>query len=80
MPNVVYDLSELTGTITFALATPTDANIANAYYWTFETGATAPTITWPANITWIDGSAPTISASKHYEIMIRNGYGTYLEI
>lgn len=78
-PNIVYDLGELTGTVTFALATPADANIANAYYWTFSTGSTAPTITWPANLSWAGGSAPTIAANKKYEIMIRNGCASALE-
>lgn len=80
LPNVVYDLGTLTGSQSFTLATASDATIANAYFWTFEAGSTAPTITWPANITWAGGSAPTISANKHYEIMIRNGYGTFIEI
>jgi hypothetical protein len=79
LPNIVYDLGTLTGTVTFSLATPTDANIANAYHWTFETDTTAPTITWPANLVWAEGSAPTISASKHYEIMIRGHYANAIE-
>ena len=32
LPNKVYDLGELTGTVTFTLATPTNANIANPYH------------------------------------------------
>lgn len=79
LPNVVYDLGTITGTVTFALASATDNTIANPYFWTFETSSTAPTITWPANLTWAGGSAPTINASKHYEIMVRNGYATSLE-
>ena len=52
----------------------------NHYYWTFDTPATAPTITWPAGITsWAGGSAPTINASKHYEISVLNGVGAFLE-
>lgn len=78
LPNVVYDLGTITDT-TFALATPSDATIANAYFWTFETGGTAPQITWPVNTTWAGGSAPVVSANKHYEIMIRNGYASALE-
>lgn len=78
LPNVVYDLGTITDT-TFALATPSDATIANAYFWTFETGSTAPTINWPNGVTWAGGSAPTVNASCHYEILIRNGYGTALE-
>ena len=79
LPNTVYDLGTITGTVTFALATPTDNTIANPYYWTFETSSTAPNITWPANIVWSGGSAPTINTSKHYEIYIRNNYARYLE-
>ena len=80
LPNVLYNLGTLTGSVTFALATPADATIVNHYYWTFETGSTAPTITWPAGVTWLGGSAPEISADKHYEISVLNGYGTFIEI
>lgn len=80
LPNVFYNLGTLTGSVTFTLATPTDATIVNHYYWTFETGSTAPTITWPNGITWLGGSAPEISASKHYEISVLNGIGTFMEV
>ena len=80
MPNIVYDLGTLSGNTTFALATPADANIVNHYYWTFDTGSTAPTITWPTGLTWMGGSAPTINASKHYEISVLNGIGVYMEV
>lgn len=80
LPNVFYSLGALTGSVTFALATPADATIVNHYYWTFETGSTAPTITWPNGITWLGGSAPEISASKHYEISVLNGIGTFMEV
>ena len=79
-PNILYNLGELSGNTTFALATPPDANIANHYYWTFDTPASAPSITWPAGITWLGGSAPTINASKHYEISVLNGIGVAMEV
>ena len=80
-PNIVYNLGTLSGNTTFALATPADANIANHYFWTFDTPATAPTITWPAGITsWYGGSAPTIQASKHYEVSVLNGVGIAMEV
>lgn len=56
------------------------------WYWTFETGSTVPSITWPAVI-WcnsadtetVDGVVmPVIEANKHYEISIMNGYGTII--
>ena len=78
--NIFYSLGTITGTVTFALATPSDSNIVNHYYWTFETSSTAPTITWPNGITWLGGSAPVISASKHYEISVLNGIGTFMEV
>ena len=80
-PNVLYNLGELSGSVTIALASPADANIANHYYFTFDTGASAPTITWPAGITsWNGGSAPTIAANKHYEISVLGGIGAYMEV
>lgn len=80
LPNVFYNLGTLTGSVTFTLATPTDATIVNHYYWAFDADSTAPTITWPANITWVGGSAPTINNSKHYEISVLNGVGTFMEV
>ena len=80
LPNIFYNLGELTGNITFTLATPSDATIVNHYYWTFDTGATAPTITWPNGITWLGGSAPTINSNKHYEISVLNGIGVFMEV
>ena len=80
-PNILYDLGTITGTVTFTMASPSDATIINHYYWTFETSSTAPTITWPTGITsWNGGSAPTIAASKHYEISVLDGVGCYLEV
>ena len=78
LPNKPYDIGEISGNVTFSLASPSDANIANHYYFAFDTGATAPTITWPANISWV-GTAPDIIANKHYEISIIDGVGVWME-
>lgn len=80
VPNVMYNLGTLSGNTTFALATPVDANIVNHYYWAFDTGSTAPTITWPSSLSWFGGSAPTINASKHYEISVLNGIAVAMEV
>ena len=80
LPNVEYNLGTVTGATTFSIKTTgIDSNVTNFYFWTFTAGSTAPTVTWPNNITWQGGSAPTVSANKYYEIMIQNNYGTYLE-
>ena len=80
-PNNVYKYGTLSGNTTFPpLATPTEPDIANVYCWTFTTPATAPTITWPSAITsWAGGSAPTINASKSYEVSVMDGFATIIE-
>ena len=79
LPDVVYSLGTLTGTVTFALAAAVTGNV-NHYFWMFDTGSTAPTITWPTGITWADGSAPTVAASKHYEVSVLGGVAYYSEV
>lgn len=80
-PNTVYQYGALSGNTTFPpLATPTEPDIANVYCWTFSTPSTAPTITWPTAITsWAGGSAPTINASKTYEVSVMDGLATIIE-
>lgn len=79
-PNTPYHLGTLTGSVTFALAAASDANIENWWMWTFDTGATLPTIQWPSGITWEGGIiAPPIAGAHHYEIYIMDGYGCYKE-
>lgn len=81
LPNIFYRLGTLSGNTTFTLATPVDSNIANHYFWSFETGSTAPTITWPSSIaSWVGGSAPGINASKHYEISVLDGIAVCMEV
>lgn len=74
-PNALYNLGELSSSTTFIMSNlGIDPNLANVWMWTFSTGATAPTITWPNQITmWADGAAPTIEANKYYEINVMNG-------
>lgn len=79
LPDVVYSLGTLSGTITFSLASAVTGNV-NHYFWMFDTSSTAPTITWPAGLTWADGAAPTVAASKHYEISVLGGVAYYSEV
>lgn len=73
-PNTLYNLGVLSAATTIVMAAAFDNDIANVWSWTFSTGATAPTITWPNQITmWADGAAPTIEANKYYEINVMNG-------
>ena len=79
LPDVVYSLGTLSGTITFSLAAAVTGNV-NHYFWMFDTSSTAPTITWPAGLTWAAGSAPTVAANKHYEVSILGGIAYYSEV
>lgn len=77
----VYQYGTLSGDTTFpALNIPTDLTVAHVYCWTFATPSTAPTITWPVAITsWAGGAAPTINASKSYEVSVMDGLATIIE-
>lgn len=79
LPDVVYSLGTISGTVTFSLASAVSGCV-NHYFWTFETGLTAPTVTFPNGIIWADGTGPTVAASKHYEISILNGIANFLEV
>lgn len=85
-PGILYNLSVLTGSVTIDLATPADANVANEYAFTFATGSTAPSITWPSGLLgWagncIDSNGvPEVKASKFYEVSILNGVGAIMEV
>lgn len=80
-PNTVYRYGTLSGDTTFpAFATPASNAVANVWCWTFTTPSTAPTITWPVGITaWAGGSAPTINASKSYEVSVMDGLALIVE-
>lgn len=79
LPNTLYNLGELVSDTTFVMAAVTDNTIANVWTWTFSTGSTTPTITWPAEITmWNGGEIPEIEANKYYEVSVMNGVGTII--
>lgn len=80
LPNMMYELGELNSATTFSLNTTVLSDNVKHYYWTFETGATPPTITWPIGIMWSTGQPPaTIGANCHYEVSVINGYAVYME-
>lgn len=82
LPNVFYNMGELSGDTTFLFDTADiDSTILNIWHFVFVTPATAPTITWPAEITaWNGGNAPTIAASTRYEVNVLGGVATYTEV
>lgn len=42
------------------------------YLFDFTTGTTAPTITMPSGVTWLNGTVPTLEASTHYQLSVLN--------
>lgn len=78
-PNTCYIFDNRSSALTLTLGTPI-VGIVNEYHFFIVTDTTAPTITFPTGISWNGGSAPTISASKTYEVSILNNVAAYFEI
>lgn len=83
-PNTYYKLGELEEAIAFSIAAGGEDKL-NLYYWVFDTGESVPEVTWPTVVAW-DGDAiseetglPLLTANKHYEVSILEGYGIVKE-
>lgn len=72
--NKVYDIT-IGESITLTLNAPTDLTVTNEYQGSFDTGATAPTVTFPSNVIWAE--TPSVKANTHYEFNIRYTGGKY---
>lgn len=75
-PNKYYKAGTIAA-LTITLATPTDATVENEYMVEFTSGATATTLSLPADIQWYKGEAPTIEANMVYQISIINNLGVW---
>ena len=72
--NKVYDIN-IGESLTLTLNAPTDLTVTNEYQGSFDTGDTAPNITWAKDVMWAD--EPTVEANTHYEFSIRYVNGKY---
>ena len=72
--NKVYDI-KVGESLTLTLNTPTDLTVTNEYQGSFDTGSTAPTVTFPSNVIWAE--TPSVEANTHYEFNIRYTGGKY---
>lgn len=72
--NKVYDIT-IGESLTLTLNAPTDLTVTNEYQGSFDTGSTAPTVTFPSNVIWAD--IPSVEANTHYEFNIRYTGGKY---
>ena len=75
--NNVYDIT-IGESLTITLNAPTDLTVTNEYQGSFDTGATAPTVTFPADVIWAE--TPSVEANTHYEFNIRYIGGKYYGI
>ena len=75
--NKVYDIT-IGESLTLTLNVPTDLTVTNEYQGSFNTGSTAPTVTFPANVIWAE--TPSVEANTHYEFNIRYIGGKYYGI
>ena len=72
--NNVYDIT-IGESLNITLNAPTDFTVTNEYQGSFDTGATAPTVTFPADVIWAE--TPSVEANTHYEFNIRYTDGKY---
>lgn len=72
--NKVYDI-KVGESLTLTLNTPTDLTVTNEYQGSFDTGGTAPTVTFPSNVIWEE--TPSVEENTHYEFNIRYTGGKY---
>ena len=72
--NKVYDIT-IGESLTITINAPTDLTVTNEYQGSFDTGVTAPTVTFPADVIWAE--TPSVEANTHYEFNIRYIGGKY---
>lgn len=72
--NKVYDIT-IGESLTITLNAPTDLTVTNEYQGSFDTGITAPMVTFPADVIWAE--IPSVEANTHYEFNIRYTGGKY---
>lgn len=73
LPNVFYNFTGAVTSLTITLGV-TISGRENEYKGQFLSGSTAPTVSFPSGITWIDGF-PTLEANKTYQFSILNNIG-----
>lgn len=74
---IFYSLGSISGSHSWALQASTDDYAE--YMISFTAGSPAPTISWPAGISWMGGSAPEIKANKKYQLSILDNLAVIAE-
>lgn len=79
LPDKFYDFTGSITSLTITLGSAIDGR-ENEYKGQFTTGATAPTVSFPASVSWIGGAFPTMQANKRYQFSILNGIGVIVGV
>lgn len=74
-PNTFYKFGEVSS-LAITLAAE-ESGILNEYMFEFASGTTPATLSLPDSVKWSGGNAPTIEASKTYQISIVNNLAVY---
>lgn len=74
-PNTFYKFGECSS-LTITLGAE-ESGIVNEYMFEFVSGSTATTLSVPDTVKWSGGSAPTMEASKTYQVSIVNNLAVY---
>lgn len=74
-PNTFYKFGEVSS-LTITLAAE-ESGIENEYKFEFVSGTTATTLSLPETVKWSGGNAPTIEASKTYQVSIVNNLAVF---
>lgn len=74
-PNILYKFGEC-ASLTITLAAES-AGLENEYKFEFVSGSTPTTLSLPDSVKWPGGSAPTMEASKTYQVSIVNNLAVF---
>lgn len=79
LPNVYYNLGWIGTNTSFTKnETGLDSSILNIWAFGFDVDNN-PTVYWPDWIEWANGTPPTLTNLKHYEVTIIGDYAMYAE-
>ena len=79
-PNIYYRNINLSlSSLTITLGSVSNSNILNEYFVEFTTRSSGTTVSFPSDVKWVNGSAPTFDPGCTYQVSIVNNLGTYIK-
>lgn len=79
-PNIYYrNTSTSLSALAITLRSVSNSNIINEYFIEFTTRSSGTTVSFPSDVKWVNGSAPTFDPGCTYQVSIVNNLGTYIK-